>query len=262
MWAFIGAVADLVWGALQTTYDYLVIALQWSVKVLWSFAVTIYNGLVDAGALIGRGFKAAWGFLDNVFTHVLPQAWTKFWTLFDRFRSWLKDVFSPVFGFLRAVRDDILGFYKDWVRPLLDIIDASRAILRVLEALHLAWAKKLDDWLGGLEAAINYPFKQLLDKLNSTIDWVNRIETADGLFQRVAHIRTLQRDIVFATRVLTNSRVRALSDDEKYRIFRAGEVQSVPQLTADLNNMWTGQGQSYTDDVLTQIRDDTAAYWA
>ena len=262
MWAWIGVVAEAIWGAAQTAYDAIVASIVWSVKFLWALAIELYNGAISLGGLIQTGFKKAWDFLSTIYDDVLKPAWGKFWTLFDRFRTWLNATFGPVLKFLQAVRNDVLGFYHDWIRPVLDIIDAARGILRVLELLHIKFAAALDAYLGQLEALINKPFQELLSKLNLVVDFVNRIETADGLIQRVAHIRTLQRDILFATRVLTNSRTRALTDDEKYRIERGRMTPSIDALKPDLTSMWTGNGQSYTDDALRKVADVTAAYWA
>lgn len=234
MWGWIVTIAGWVWGGIQATIDATVIALQWAVGALWAFATSVYNGLVAVGTTVFQGFQKAWDFLKLTYEDVLKPAWSKFWTLFDRVGRWLKDTFGPVLRFLNTVRNDILKFYAKWIRPILDIIDATRGVLRVLEALHIEWAQALDNALGSIESWVNEQLQKILGPLNQIIGLVNRVVTADGLFQRVAHIRTLERDVLYASRVFTNARMRALTDDDRYAVTRSAETHSVPDVTADI----------------------------
>lgn len=194
MWAFIGIVAGYVWDGIQAGIDAIVFAIQFAVHWLFVFALSLGSALKDLGGLIANKFSEVYKYFRDSFLTDLKDGWNKFWKHFDEFRGWMKDTMQPVFDFLHAVRDEILCFYKTWIRPVLDVIDSARQVLKVLEALHVQFAFTLDKYLGEIEAAINYPFELVLTKLNEVINVVNRIVGADGLFQQLVHLKSLVRD--------------------------------------------------------------------
>lgn len=214
-WWWIIPVAEAIWAGIQAVGQLTLQVLHWLYLGLSATVTTIGNGLVGLGKTLKTAFLKSWDFLRATYDHVLKPAWEKFWKFFDKVQRWLKDTLAPVFKFLRAVRDEILCFYKTWIRPILDVIDATRGILRVLEALHIEWAAKLDAQLGAIEDWVNRQFDRVLSKVNEAIGIVNRVVTADGLFQRVALIRSLERDIVYAGRALANARLKPLTAAEK-----------------------------------------------
>jgi hypothetical protein len=195
--AFFGwliAVGQLIWSALQAVGQATLVALQWTVHALWLITKELRNGLSAFGGDLLKGFKASWQFLRTLYDDVLKPAWTKLWRLVDRLHDTLERIFRPVFRFLYQLRAELLKFYDKWVRPILDTIEVARMTLRVLSALHLEFAKRLDAKLGDLEAAIDRPFRFLLEKLNETINLVNRIVTLDGALQRLTLVRTLAKN--------------------------------------------------------------------
>jgi hypothetical protein len=256
MFAFIGTLFSFLWGGISAAIEAAVVVLQWAVTALWAFATATYNALITLGSHVLSGFQKAWDFLRSTYEDVLQPAWQKFWQLFDRVRSWLKDVFGPVFRFLYAVRDEILKFYRTWIKPVLDVIDAARQVLKVLEALHLKFAFAIDHWLGELEHWINAPFQLVLSKLNEVIGWVNRIATVNGLLQRVAFIRTLERDVAYVNRVLMNSKTRPLTGDEQGDVTALVRGPSVKATTETLVAYF-----EHGDADLQALFDSSLAVW-
>lgn len=209
---FIIAIGSLIFQGLQIAAKVALTALQWSVKALWFFAGQISNGLKALGHGVLIGLRNAWEFFRLTYERVLRPFALKVWRLLQRAKQWLDATFGPVLDFLKFIRDNLLGFYNTWIRPWLDLIDVTRGLLRVLSSLGLRWARELDRRLGELEDAIERPFRYVLAKVNELVNIVNRIVTVDGLFQRLAFLRTLERDYLYAWRAATNPWIRERDD--------------------------------------------------
>lgn len=210
-WGFIILVADLIWRGVQTAATITIQVLHWLVINLSLVVTKLVNGLKALGAGVLLGLRKAWDFFELTYDHVIKPAWSKFWRWFDRLRRWLDDTFGPIIDWLRDVRDALLDFWGRYIRPWLDLIDVTRRGLRVLSALGVKWAGELDRRLADLEEAIERPFKALVAKINEVITLIDRVITADGLFQRVALIRSMERDIRYAARALNNWRLNPLT---------------------------------------------------
>jgi predicted house-cleaning noncanonical NTP pyrophosphatase (MazG superfamily) len=217
-WGIFLAIGELIWQGIHTVGDATVAALVFTVRQLWQFATTIYDGARHVADAIRIGLYKAWDFTKGLYEDILKPAWQKFWSLVDRVRGALEHALAPVIKFLRQIRDDIIGFYTKWVRPIIDTIETTRKILRVLAALHLDFARKLDVKLGELEELIDRPFRILLEKVNEILNLVNRVVTANGLFQRLALVRSIERDMVFIHREFVNMRSNPLDDVDLKRL--------------------------------------------
>lgn len=197
MWAAIGAALSFIWGGIEAGLAAIVQFLVWAYNLLIAMVLAAGNALLALGRVVEAGLKDVWAFSQWTYDNVLKPAWTKFWNLVDRLKTTLDKLFAPVFKFLRTVRDEIIKLYAHFVRPVLDIIDATRVVLDGLKALHIEWAAALDNWLQDLETKINEPFQFVLSQINGLIDWVNKIATFDGLLQRLALVRSLERDAAY-----------------------------------------------------------------
>jgi hypothetical protein len=221
--AFLGfliLLGELIWKGLEVAGKITLTVLHWLVINLSLVVTKIGNGLKALGSGLLVAAKRTWEFTRKLYDEVLKPAWQKFWKWFDKFRAWMDRTFRPVLKWLKFVRDNFLKFYKTFIRPWLDIIDVTRKLLRVLASLHVPFARQLDARLGRIEELIDKPFRLMLAKINEVIGIVNRIVTLDGLLQRVALIRSLERDFIFAWRAATNPWQRLLSKDETDEIKR------------------------------------------
>jgi phage-related protein len=231
------AIISIIWGAIEDAaieaLQIAVLVIHWAVIALWAAVTTLGNGLILVGSRLLDGFQKVWAFTKGLYDDVLQPAWAKLSDLFSRVRDWLNDTFGPIIDALKSVRKTILDFYADWIRPILDVIDATRAILKVLEALHIAWAQALDNALGTAEDWVNSAFQLVLSKLNGVINVINSVVTGDLLFQRLPFLKTLERDVLYAHRVLTNARKRKNTSDEDAAIARAAETRSQPEVVDD-----------------------------
>lgn len=205
-WALISLVAGAIWKGLEVAGRITLEVLKWSVLQLWSFARMVYNGSIALGKEVVRGLRKGWDFLQATYENVLRPAWEKLWKWYDRARKWLDDVVGPIYRFLVRVREEFLKYYDRWVRPILDSIDIARRWLRVFQGFGWDWARRLDDQFARIQERIDGPIRLVLSKINETINVVNRIATVNGLLQRVALVRSIERDIRQVQRAFANWR--------------------------------------------------------
>jgi hypothetical protein len=216
-WPIVFAIVSAIWRGLEVAGRVTLAAVAYSVKLLWLFASKAANGVIAVGNALLKGLRAAWRFFELSYEKVIKPAFTKFWRWFDKFRKWLDDTFGPTLAWLRRLRDSLLRFWATWVRPWLDFIDVTRRVLRVLSSLGLKWARELDKRLGELEEKIERPFRLLIAKVNEVINLVNRVITLDGLLTRLALIRSLERDYMYAWRAAVNPWTRDVTAADRER---------------------------------------------
>jgi hypothetical protein len=240
--AFLFAIGELIWNGLQVAAQVTLAFLQWMVTHLSLLLVKVANGLREAWGFIRDGFKLAWKFLRVVYTDVLKPAWNTFWRWFDKARKWLDETFRPVIKWLLKVRASLLQFWKDYVRPWLDLIDVTRKLLHVLGSLGVTWARALDRKLGEIEDMIERPFRFVLGKLNEVINLVNTVVTAGGLLQRVALIRSLARDYQFAWRAIAQPYTRAVTDSDREQANHKLGVKPLTQIEHETREYIHGRG--------------------
>lgn len=214
-WAIFAVVAGLIWDGVQVAYQAIVIALQWSVKFLWTFATAIYNATITLGKVVWRGLREVWEFARATYREVLKPAFDTMKRIYDRVRAWLDKYVGPVVRFLLKVRRKLLKFYEDFIRPILDTIGVARRVLQLLARLGVDWATTLDRKLAWLEQRITSTYLQVLGRLNELITAVNRIATADGLLQRFALVRSIQRDVAYVQNLWWNAAHRPATDAER-----------------------------------------------
>jgi hypothetical protein len=233
IWGFILGLVGLIWQGVQIAYDVLVIALQWSVKFLWTFATATYNVLIRFGRLVGTSLRKIWEGTRALYENVLKPGWEKFWRLFDRVRKWLDRVFGPILRYLEKVRRWILDFYTKYVRPFVDAIGIARKVLRVFASLGFDWAKALDRKLAELQDRLQAPFRLALAKINELVNIVNRVVTLDGLLQRLALIRSIERDVKYVVNAWHNSQSKPLTNAERDAAQKRVAVKTIDEIVGE-----------------------------
>jgi hypothetical protein len=233
-WAFLGVIIDIVWKGVEVAARVTLQILGYSVNLLWRFARNIANGAHELASFAFKGLKQAWSLLRGTYEHVLKPAWQKVWTWVDRVESWLQRTFGPLLSWLRRVRDWILTFYESYIRPILDVIELSRRALRVLGSLGLEWARALDRRLGTIEDWIDRRFQDVLGTINDVINVVNRVVTADGLFQKLAYVRTYARDVKDLVNQSGWGLHRPITGDERDALQKAIAQRSLSVVARDM----------------------------
>lgn len=244
-WGWLASLASLVWNGLHAAVDAVVAGLVATVNALWIIVKATADGLAFAGRELLDGFRGSWDFLRGLYEHVLKRAWRKLWDFVEWARAALDRIFRPVFRVLLRVRSELLKFYTRWVRPILDAIDIARKMLRVFSSLGVAWATALDQQLARIAEQIDAPFRRLLRELNQVINLVNRVVTANGLFQRLALIRSIERDIRYVSRAFVNWRSRPLSDQDYDALRARAGARTLEDVTRDTEEALLTGGGAY-----------------
>ena len=182
IWTGIKLLADILGTAAAATVTYLAQALAY-------LATRVGVFLRSTGAM----FAKVWDASKIVWKDVLKPALVWIDDHLKRLHDWLQRTFKPVFKFLRDVRERLLKFYTHFVRPVLDTIDFIRAVNRVLLTFHITLLKQLDQVLAELERRIEEPFLWIYQQFTRVWNLFDRIVQADGLFQRIALIKSMQR---------------------------------------------------------------------
>lgn len=197
-WFWVVALAEALWKGVEVAGKVALAILQYSVRILWHAATLLGKAGLELAHYAWTGLRKAWDLLRLTYTHILKPAWKFVWRWVDRAELWLKRTFGPLMKWLRRLRTVLLDIYGKYVRPVLDIIEVTRRGLRVLGTLGVQWARTLDAKLGWLEERIDLIPRLMIAELNKVINIVDRIMTADGLFQRLTFLRTLARDYAHA----------------------------------------------------------------
>lgn len=107
--------------------------------------------------------------------------------------QYLKAKFKPVLEWLKKVKAHLDEFYKSYIKPIIDTIEFIRKLNSLLLLFHIDVLKKLDNVLARVEQKIEEPFFKIYGFITELQNWINRIVTADGLFQRLALIRSMAK---------------------------------------------------------------------
>ncbi|PYQ92472.1 MAG: hypothetical protein DMG02_01345, partial [Acidobacteria bacterium] len=182
VWAALQAIAGFLGTAAAATAAYLAEAVSW-------LAAHVAGILRSTGAMFSR----VWDATKIVWKDVLKPALTWIDDRLKQLHDWLTKTFAPVFKWLRTVRDEIQGFYRRFVKPIVDTIEFLRAINRVLLTFHLHLLQKLDQVLAQIEQRIDEPFLWVNRKLTEIWNVLDDIVTLDGYFRRRTLVLSLAR---------------------------------------------------------------------
>lgn len=134
--------------------------------------------VVSLVRLVGRSIKAFAIWADKKF-HALE--------------TYLKTKFKPVLDWLKKVKLHLDSFYKTYIRPIIDTIEFIRKLNSLLHIFHIDVLRKLDATLAKIEQRIEDPFLWVRSHITELENWVNRIVTLDGFFQKLTLIRSMAK---------------------------------------------------------------------
>jgi hypothetical protein len=201
MFAFLASLVGWIWNAFQAVTDAIVYGLVVAWHLLQAFAGIIWDG---AKFTYQNILKPIGVFVDKIYTRAIAL-YTKY--------------VEPVVKWLDRVTATLRKIYLTVLAPILSTIDGVQRVLKLLELLHVAWAKQLDDELAALEQKLSLPLQLAIRFLNSI---TNRIEsyvlTAENLFQRVTHLNTLRRDLGAVANIQWNSLLRNVAKKGSYQV--------------------------------------------
>jgi len=233
--SFIGITAARLLEFLKLLKDYV---LQLSKELLigvFRTARAIARVLRTLASLAVNGVKtfAQWAYREIVKLH-----------------DFLAQKFGPVLRWLRELKQHIQDIYNRFVRPIIDVIQFIRQLNQILELFHITLLKKLDATLAQIEQRIEEPFLWVTQKITWLENWIDRIVTLDGLFQRVTLIASMARYVAPWSHGFWNSQVdrsrKAGDDYSRGRTFP--EIE--PQIPAEeLGKFYRGEGSPFGADM-------------
>jgi hypothetical protein len=232
MLGFLANLVSWIWNGIQAVADAAVIALQWAYRGLRLFSGAIWDA-------------SGW-FYQNI----LKPIGQILYRAYDRLRGLYEQFVQPVIDWLGKLSALLRQLYTTFVAPILSIIDGIQRVLQLLETFHIEWAKELDDALQSLEDKLSKPLQLAIQFINGIISRIETyVLTADNLFQRVTHMRTIVRDLNAIGNLHAWQLMNTLSDKQK-----AGPSGSQPLATADdqaqwLDNVFSGNDQATGLDV-------------
>lgn len=193
---FLGAIGGILTGIgaflrgfLSITTAQLLRLVQYLRDQLVSLSKALLKGVWHAARGLARALRS----LGTLAYHGLK----KFLLWADRklraLERWLKDTFAPLLRKLRDIKQFIDDFYKKFLRPIIDTIEFIRQINHVLQLFHINVLRKLDSVLQQIERKIEDPFLWVRAHITQLENWINVIITGDGLFVRVAMLRSMGR---------------------------------------------------------------------
>ncbi len=197
------AAIQFIWSALQWLAQFF---MQLFVYI-WNFFVTIANFL---WGVLKAVFSFAWnalskaaGFIRHIWDRFFKGIFLRVMRAINAAHRWLEAHLSPIIKFLKKLRAWYDRFYKLYVRPILNMLQIVRRVLRVMRFLHISWAKTLDKWIAKVEADISRTFLQIRGILNSTIDFLNALADPLRLLRHPTLVLSFRRIFNGLVRVLT-----------------------------------------------------------
>ena len=259
---------DDVQGAwVQVAIMAVVEAFKWLGDKAVTIAMVVWHATRIVGSAIVR-FAVGVGHILGKVYHLFAQFWSQVlrpfisfvWRNIDRLHKWLKDTFGPTLRFLELLRRRVFEIYDRYFRPILDTIDVVRGTLRLLATFRLAWARELDRKLAELQDAILLPIREVMLRLNEAMNWINRIVTLDGLFQRLTLLASL---IEYERNVLNhwwNAQTRPLTDDERADMLARRKVPPADVTFRELGALVDGRGSTHARGIerFSKVVDEAA----
>jgi len=155
--------------------------------------VKLSQALLNGVLKLGRALARAVVSIVRLAAHTMKQLAQWSYSKLLALERYLKDKFAPVLRWLKLVKDHLDDFYKHYIRPIIDTIEFIRRLNSLLLLFHIDVLKKLDATLAKIEQRIEDPFLWVRAHITELENWVNRIVTADGLFQRLTLIRSMSQ---------------------------------------------------------------------
>jgi len=236
----LGAWVQLVVTGVMAAFGWLADKAVTVALVVWHAMQIVGIAIVRFAIGIGQILSKVYSLFASFWSNVLRPFISFVWRNIDRLQTWLKNTFGPALKFLEMLRRRVLDIYEKYFRPVLDTIDIARRSLQLLATFRVEWARELDRKLAELQDAILWPIREAMLRLNQAMDWINRIITLDGLFQRLTLLRSVWRDIRIIDDMWRNVFSKPLTPLERQA---PGErlVRSEPvQISRELGSYLTG----------------------
>lgn len=144
---------------------------NWAASSFQAFGAWISN--VFSWAL--NALKDVAKFIGSTIGSFFRSIFVKLFHLLDNLHQWLEEKLRPVVDFLKKVRKWYDTYYKQYVRPWMNMLQHIRQVLGILRALHVKWAAELDQRISQIESYTAALFLNVRTILNGFIDIFNSV---------------------------------------------------------------------------------------
>ncbi|HEY2938153.1 MAG TPA: hypothetical protein VGJ25_16235 [Gaiellaceae bacterium] len=102
----------------------------------------------------------------------------------DKIGSWFKRHFGWLWTWVHRIQSILGWIYSNILRPLFAFLEVTRLVLRLLAALGVKWAARLETWIRGLEQKLLNVFSSIVNVVNSIADLLDALFDPTGAFKR------------------------------------------------------------------------------
>lgn len=139
---------------------------------LGSFAYSALGGIIGS---LGDLIKGVAGALEKLFGDVI---WGVIKRLFEAIKNWILNLRNWIrahVAVLQQIQKNLDRARSQYFRRIIDIVQRIRKILVPFRLLHLGFAKKLDNYLVGIESDIGQKWAKLIAHQNQVLGVLNDI---------------------------------------------------------------------------------------
>lgn len=129
--------------------------------------------------------------LHDIWVGFLDQLWTLLKKIAHALVRLLTDVFPRLLRWLSILQHRLDELYAKYVRPILNYLQIVRKYLGILAALHVPFARKLDQWIVRIEGQIIAPYLRVRQWLGAMGNYWNVLLTAGGIIQRAMLLNSM-----------------------------------------------------------------------
>lgn len=189
--------------------------------------------VIEGALIVAWQFARLWDWLKKHVARIARELYDIFKASVVRVSRILDKIIGPIIDFLDKVRTRLLEIYRDYIKPILEIIEFIRIPLRILSAFNVEWAKRLDATLANLEDWITDNFNYVLGKVNQAINVLNEIVDVTGLLKRFTLVRSIMRDLNLVMALWWNRSHMPLIGDPLSQYLQPFEGREIPPVNAE-----------------------------
>jgi len=203
---------DYLWSALKWVDAKLSAAIDW----VWKHLVYLAKWIDGFARWVGEHFAAAarsfWRSLKALGSLDFKTIWKKIKRAYERYQDFLDWYDRTFVQPIDRIRNQIWGIYRTLFKPILQVLDSFRVMVRMVALFNRKLAAKLDSRLFALESKLMWPITAALKRLNEISSSHRALVTRLGFLDRVTLLESLRRDASLVWEILTNPRWRLHTD--------------------------------------------------
>jgi hypothetical protein len=204
-WGIFFAILTGIWNAFKTGAEITAEVVYQAFKWLKSRVFDLGRLFGSSLAFLGNGVKNLAGAIAGFVRDAVGPALKQLYDWAKQGIGLFQKGISKIIGWVQKVRGWIVGIYNTFLRPITDAIDKIRRALDILASLGLDAAGDLSRRLSDVERKIQQPFLDLLSKVNEVIGVLNKVMTANGLFQKLTLFGSLFENRITFTNFTINN---------------------------------------------------------